>query len=142
MIFDAIFFGGLGALIGALAYHLIAPRVPPAAKAEFATDLQGLALIIQHEGQEAIKRAETLAANFDPEAFLKRMETIMSQAGDTIVQNLTDAAAKIANLGDPAPVKAALDTETADHQADLTNIGAAAQKVVDAVATASTPPTE
>jgi hypothetical protein len=139
MIFDAIFFGGLGALIGALAYHFIAPRVTPTAKAEIETELQGLGQIVQHGEQEAIKRFEAFAGSFDPDAFIQRIETTMSQAGDAIVQNLTDAASKIATLGNPAAVEAALNAEKADHLADLTNIGNAASAVSQAVATAAAP---
>lgn len=135
-LFDIILIAGGGALFGVLGHVFYLElkatgKIKPAITATEAK-IEGLGQILEREGQAAIERSEAFAKSFNPEAFLKQVETTMSDAGNAIVAKLqtieSEIDAKIA--GAAAPVQAALDAEVADHQADL---GAIAP-LVDAVA--------
>lgn len=64
---------------------------------------------------------------------LSQWRSFMSQAGDEIAAKINDAVSKIDALVE-AKAQAAVEAEKADHQADLSNIGAAADALASKVA--------
>lgn len=125
--------GALAGVLGHIFYLELKAtgKIKPALTATEAK-IEGLGQILEHEGQASLQRFEAFLATFNPELFLKQMETTMSEAGNALVAKLqtieTEIDVKIAAAA--GPVQAQLDAEVADHQADLTAIGGA----VDAVA--------
>lgn len=81
---------------------------------------QEVARVITGLGSQGSDALAALTAEPSLETQTQRIIDTMSQAGDAIVQKITDAAAQI-----PATVEAKLAAEQADHAADLANIGAA-----------------
>lgn len=135
-LFDIILIFAGGGMVGVLGHIFYLElkatgKIKPAITATEAK-IEGLGQILEHEGQASLQRFEAFAKTFNPETFLKQVETTMSDAGNAIVAKLqtieSNIDAKLAAAA--APVQAQLDAEVADHQADL---GAIAP-LVDAVA--------